>query len=129
MAISAKQQRAIAALMTEPTIDAAAKTAGVHRATMFRWLNDATFCAELRRSADDAIAATVRRLTTLSASAVDVMRDAMGNDMPIGVRLRAADTVLARLFSLRELHDLADRVTALEERHEQTNGTNQTTGR
>lgn len=102
------------ALLTERTIGDAAEAAKVSRRTLTTWLGDAQFCAELRKATGEAIDATVRRLTHLSASAVDTLSDAMGSGELTGVRVRAADIVLGRLLALRELHDLEQRIAALE---------------
>lgn len=107
--------------MTESSIEAAAKAAGVHRATLHRWLADATFCDSLRRFESEAWAATVRRLAQLSGSAVDVLRDAMAGQtregQDVGARqLRAADLALAHGPKLREFAELEARLSVLEKR-------------
>jgi hypothetical protein len=102
--------------MSQPTVEAAAMSCAVGRATLFRWLRDETFCAELRRAGDDAIAATARRLADLSGLAVDTLKDVMSaEDATYAEKLRASGITLAQLLSLKELHDLGQRVALLEE--------------
>jgi hypothetical protein len=113
-----KQARAIDALLTEGGIDAAAKVAGVSRVTLWRWLQDETFCNQLKQAESERIGATIRRLTSLSDSAVSTLQAAMDNGKT-SEQIRAADIVLARMLQLRELHDLEARVAALEAK---TNG-------
>lgn len=114
MKLTPKQARAIDALMTEGSIDAAAKTAGVSRVTLWRWMQDETFCNVLKQAESARVSATIRRLTSLSDSAVGVLADVMENALKPSERIRAADIVLARMLQLRELHDLETRVAALE---------------
>jgi hypothetical protein len=119
--LTARQQRAIQALLTERTVTDAAKAAKVSRRTLTSWLADEQFCAVLSKATGEAIDATVRRLAALSGSATSVLADAMCTDEKTPVRVRAADIVLSRLMSLREQFELEQRIAALEEKakHEQ----------
>src|SRR5215211_3754356 len=111
-----KQRRAIPALLNSATIEGAAESAGVSRESLHRWLRtDPAFRDELRAAESEALAEATRRLVGLAARALDTIDAVMGDETaPATVRLRAADTVLARLLQLRELVDLEERVTALE---------------
>lgn len=99
--------------MATQTIGEAADRAKVSRRALGMWLKDAEFCAELRKAQSDVLSHAVRRLTTLSGKAINTLEASMDSDMP-AVALRAADVVLNRLLALAELHDLAERITALE---------------
>ena len=48
--LSAKQDKALIALLTEPTISAAAKKVGIGERTLHTWLRDATFTAAYREA-------------------------------------------------------------------------------
>jgi hypothetical protein len=113
--LSAKQQKAIAALMTCRTARAAAKQAQIGERELYRWLQDAAFQAELKRAGQEAIDAAIRRLATLTGTAIDTLQWQMNakNTTP-SVKVRAADIVLARLLNLKELSDLEARITHLE---------------
>jgi hypothetical protein len=50
--LSERQQRFLDAYRKGPTIAPAARLARVHRATVYRWLADATFAAAMRAAAD-----------------------------------------------------------------------------
>ncbi len=114
-ALTAQQQRAIRAMLTARTVEDAAKAAGVSRATMFRWLADASFCDELRRAERDALATVTRRLTALAVDAAQVLDDTMSDpDAKRADKLRAADIALGKMLDLRKLYDLEERVAALE---------------
>ena len=112
-----KQRRAIPALLASPTVESAAVIAGVSRESLYRWLRtDPLFRAELHAAEAEALAESTRRLVNLSGQALDTITEVMTDETaPAAVRLRAADTVLARLLQLRELVTLEGRITALEE--------------
>ena len=113
-ALSTKQHAAIEALLTCRTIAEAALTAGVNRKTLGTWLaTDVAFCDVLRRARAGVLDHTVRRLTSLSATAIDTLDSSMAGDNA-AVALRAADITLSRLLALAELHDLSERLAALE---------------
>jgi hypothetical protein len=114
--LTARQQRAIEALLVERNITNAAKAAKVSRRTLHAWLTDAQFCSELHRSANDVMESSVRRLKALSASAVDALEDSMQASVKPAVRVRAADVTLAKLMHLSEFTELEQRLAALEER-------------
>lgn len=113
--LTTRQLRAINALMTTSTVEAAAKASGVHRSTLFRWLRNESFCDELRRTSDAAIAGTARRLATLSGKAADVLDDLLENAQKEEVKLRAADVVLSHMLHVHELSDIENRLRQLED--------------
>lgn len=108
------QARAVAALLTERDVSAAALAAHVGRRTLDRWLTLPTFRAALTQAQDDALAGVVRRLTALSDQAADALADALDKDQPMVNRLAAARLLFATLPNLLEVHDLAERIAALE---------------
>ena len=114
--LTPKRQKAIAALMTCRTVRDAAKTAEISERELYRWLRDATFQAALKRAGQEAIDAAIRRLDTLTGTAIDTLEKTMkSKKATASVHVRAADIVLARLLNLKELSDLEARVTAIEE--------------
>jgi phage terminase small subunit len=114
--LTAKQARAIVALLTARTVSDAAIEAGVSARQLGRWLGDETFRAELQRAQDEAIGAAVRRFSGGLAGVQNTLQDVMNDkDTPAGVKVRAAlgwaDAGRAWLETLT----LAERVTKLEE--------------
>ncbi|MFZ5919306.1 MAG: hypothetical protein ACOYZ7_20430 [Chloroflexota bacterium] len=115
--LSANQQRAIAALLSEPTIRDAAKKAGIGERTLYRYLADPMFKAELRKRQDEILAATTAALVGMTGDAVATLRAVMQNkDAGDAVKVRAALGWLAHTRNAVELDDLAQRITELEER-------------
>ncbi len=113
--LSAKQRRAVTALLTEPDMTAAAKAVGVSRDTLYRWMADASFQAALRDAEASAIAAVSRALVRLAERAAATLDGAMTDPAAASsTKVRAADIVLARLLQLREGAVLEERVRELE---------------
>jgi hypothetical protein len=116
------QRRAVAALLEHGEIAAAAQAANVSRKSIYNWMRDPNFVAALRQAEADALRTLTRKLVSLGSRASGVIEATMTDaDASAAVRLRAADTVLARLLQLRELVDLETRVADLESRLEGLN--------
>lgn len=117
--LNAKQLRAIDALITGATREAAAQAAGVSTRQVHRWLSEnVTFQRALRDAEAQALARVVRRLARMADAACNVLESAMAGGADAR-QVRAADIVLSRLLNWKELVELDRRVTALEERHAQ----------
>lgn len=114
--LTTPQRRAIAALLTERNVQAAARVAHVGERTLYRWVTEyAPFQAELKAAEGRAIDAAIRRLAELTGEAVDTLREVMGNtEASPGARVQAANVALSRLLELKELADLEGRITAIE---------------
>ena len=109
-----RQVAAIAALLASGKIQDAALAGGVSAKTVYAWLKQDAFKAELRQAETDALRSLVRQLAGLGDLAADALRDALDSDQPIGVRIRAADLVTSRGPALLEFVDLVGRIEALE---------------
>lgn len=114
--LTPKQHRAIEALLTSGDMTRAAERAGVSRETLYKWLKSEPFRQELKAGEAKALEALSRRLVALGDSAVLALQDGLNADNPTAVRLRAADIIIGRLLQLKELVNLDERVSALEEK-------------
>lgn len=93
--LTPKQQLALAALLTGATDAVAAERAGVARETVTRWKHGhPAFAAELSRRGAEVTNGVVRELRDLAPLALDAVRACL-TSAPAGVRLRAAELVLA----------------------------------
>lgn len=115
------QRRAIEHLLTAQNAREAAKLAGVNPRTLYRWMQEPAFVAALREAESEAIAALSRSLVALGESATAALNDALDKKQKITVRLRASEIVIGNLLRLRELVDLEERLSKLEQ---MTNGNN-----
>jgi hypothetical protein len=116
VSLSAKQARAVGALLVSRTVTVAAQEVGISERQLTRWLADDAFRAALQRAQDAALGLAVRRLAGGLGVALDtlttVMADTTGT--PAGVRVRAAGLWLDAGLRWLELADLAARVEKLE---------------
>lgn len=114
-ALSAKQSKAIAALLSSKTVLGAAELAGVSARTLTRWLADDDFKAALTEAESEAIDAATRRLIGLQGAAIDTLQETLSDRKALaGIRLRASQSILDYLLKLRELRNIESRLAALE---------------
>ena len=113
--VTAKQERAIAALLAKPTIEAAAEALGINPVTVHRWLAEPAFTEAYRAARRAAVQQAVTRLQQVSGGAVAVLVQVMADkDNPASTRVSAAKTVLEFSFRAVELDELEARIAALE---------------
>ena len=114
--LSAKQRRAVEALLATGEVTAAAREAGINRTTLYRWLKEPDFLAAVRHAEAEALDELSRLLVRLGRTAVATIAKAMSDPVtPAATKVRAADVALGRLLQLRELAQLEARVQALEQ--------------
>jgi len=114
--LTAKQRKAVEALLTTGEVSAAAREAGIHRDTLHRWLKQPLFAQAVRQAEARALDDLSRLLVRLGRTAVATLAKAMSDPAtPASSRVRAADAALGRLLQLRELATLEARITALED--------------
>lgn len=113
--LTSKQQNTILALLTEPTIKAAAQKAGVGERTVHTWLDEPAFSKAYAKARREATRRAVARLQQYSDTAAAVLLEIMAtkSNHP-SVRLAAAKTVLEFSIKAVELEDMEQRLTALE---------------
>ncbi len=118
-ALTARQCRAIAALLVSATVEGAARTAGVSRTQLYAWLATPTFRAELARRRAEVFAETLSRLKNLSGKAVDALNDLLHAKNDARTRLGAVRVALDCALEIHERQDIETRLKALEERTQQ----------
>ncbi len=113
--LTTTQTRAIAALLSERDVRSAAQAARVKERTLWRWLADPDFKAELTRQEGAVLDQATRSLLAMQGKALEVfdvvLSDPSARDSD---RIRAAQSVLEFLLKLRELNTLEARIAALE---------------
>jgi len=114
--LSARQQRAIAALLTSKSVAEAAASAKVGERTLYRWLaEDRAFRAALLAAEGDLLSTTTRRLLSLQGQAIETLESLLSRAESEGVRLRAAQVALELSLKLRDQVSIELRLQALEE--------------
>ncbi len=113
--LTAKQRKAVEALLATGEVSEAASTVGISRETLHRWLRDPPFVEAVRAAEAQALDDLSRMLVRLGRTAAGTLAKAMSDAAtPVATRVRAADATLGRLLQLRELATLEARVAELE---------------
>jgi hypothetical protein len=97
------------------TLEGAAQKAGVSKATVQRRLNDPVFQTRLQEIRSDMVKRTAGTLTAAASEAVKTLLSLQQPAIPHAVRLGAARSILEIGIKMREVADLEERLTALEQ--------------
>jgi len=111
--LSRKQETAIAALLSAPSIKAAAIEAGIGEATLWRWLQLPDFQTAYRAARRSVIERAVSELQAAAGEAVETLKRNLHCENP-AVEIRAAQIILEQGIKGVELMDLQERVERLE---------------
>ncbi len=118
--LTPKQEKAVAALLSEPSVTAAAAKVGLAERTLYGWLADPAFAEAYRAARRAAVSQAVARLQQFSSHATTVLLQLMDDrSVSSSVRLRAAIAVLEFAIRAVELEDLQQRVEALEQAYKE----------
>jgi hypothetical protein len=112
--VSTKQQKAIAALITERNQSAAAKSAGVGERTLYKWLADNNFRTALRTAESQLVDSAVRRLAVGQGAALDTLETLMTKAKHESTRASAAVSWLNLFLRFSEARDIEQRLSELE---------------
>lgn len=112
--LTRKQDAAIGALLSQPTISAAAASVVIGEATLRRWLKNPAFRAEYRRYKQEIFEHSIALLQASGDEAVKTLLSSLRADSE-PVRLRAACAILDYAIKGSEIIDLEGRVSQLEE--------------
>ena len=112
--LTRRQTLALPILAAAPNMTQAAHDAGISESTLYRWLQDENFRAELMRLTAEAAEYTRQELQSLTLRSFNVLADLMEDADPI-VRLRAARTVAAMGLRTLDAGTLSNSIQSLEE--------------
>lgn len=112
--LSDRQRRAILALASKPTKEAAARLAGVSRTTLFEWLREKPFQAELQRVRGELYAEGLAVLKASTSKAAGVLLVLLKAKDP-NIRRLAAGQVLTLGLKAAEMEMMEGRLGKLEE--------------
>ena len=122
--LSRNQEKALAGLLSLPTLGLVAAQVGVSERTLYRWLTfDEAFKAEYLRLRREIVGNAVFQLQKASNNAVNTLISVI-NDLenPASARVAAAVKILELSFKGLEQDDLEQRISALERQWESRNG-------
>jgi hypothetical protein len=114
--LSLEQERAIIALLKEPTVSKAADETGIGERTTYNWLDMPTFSRAYRKARREAFAHAIALTQKYAPHAVQTLVKVMADpDAAAAVKVSAAVAILKFGREGIELDDLAGRVEALEQ--------------
>jgi len=114
--LTAKQQKALGALLAHPSIQAAADALGMNECTIRRWLRERHFSKAYLAARRQAVSQATARLTTACVAAVEALEGiAKETTLPASARVSAARAILETALRGVEVEDLAARVDAIEQ--------------
>jgi hypothetical protein len=110
-----KKEEAIVALLSQRSIEEAARVTHIGTNTLLRWLKEPDFDAAYRAARRVAFSQAIARLQQASGAAVATLLKIMVDaNAPASTRVRAADSVLDHAAKAIEIEDIEVRVTELE---------------
>ncbi len=105
--LSEKQQKALIALMQEPSITRAIEKSDVGRSTMYRWLKDPAFAAARRGMLNEALSNATARLKAEAEASVQTLAELRDSrETPPTARLGAASKLLEYAFRADVYEDI-----------------------
>jgi len=115
--ITPKQEKAVLALVEQPTIREAAKAVKVNEVTLYRWMREPDFQASYRQARRDIMSQAIARLQSCCSTAVQTLQEVMEDtEATPASRVASARAVLELACKAVEFEDLEARVAALEGR-------------
>lgn len=121
--MTARQQKALAALLATPSKEAAAKAAGISTRSLRDYLADPEFQAEYKKAFGNMVEEATRQAQQALAPALSTLREIVedkGEDA--NARISAARAILSNGMKLIETTDILDRLTELEAAMEDKHG-------
>jgi hypothetical protein len=112
--LSRKRSDAVLALVSHPTVKAAASAVGVNETTLWRWMQDEEFGEQYRGARRQVVDVALVNLQQTAGQAVEALRRNLTCGTP-SVEVRAASTILEQTLKALELEDLDVRLKALEQ--------------
>ena len=116
---SRKKEEAIQALCTQRNLEEAARTAGIGKRTLLRWLKVPEFLEAYREARREAVSQSNARMQQATGAAVSILLKIMlDTSAPTASRVRAAQRILDGAKQAIEWEDIEVRLTALERKSE-----------
>ena len=122
--LTPRQHRAIAEIMASPSLEEARRRLGAGKDTLYGWLRDPVFSAELKRQLDELARYAMDRLKVGLSKSVDKLLEVVDrSDVEVSLQIRAAQTLLEHGIRVVEIQELEQRIANLEETIKNQRGT------
>jgi hypothetical protein len=113
--LKGKQATALVALLAQPSVEDAARAAGVTPRTLWRYLRDPIFAAEYKVARRELVGHTIMRLQADASHAARALRTIVDDrEAPASARVTAARAIIEHALKGAELTDLMERLDVLE---------------
>ena len=120
--LSRNKEKAIAALISCPSIPQAAREVGINENTLWRWLKDSGFSKSYQEARRQVVNQAVSRIQAKMAKAVDTLAEIILNKKALAsARVSAAKEILAVGIKAVEIEDLEQRISQIEQYIEREN--------
>jgi len=114
--LSRNKERAIAALLVNPSIPDAAKAVGIGDRTLWRWLKIPEFKKAYGDARKELVRHAVVKVQAAMSEAVETLRAIMKDDgAPASARVASARVIIDTGLKAIEIEDLEGRLSAIEE--------------
>ena len=120
--LTPKQEKAIMALLTEPTIKKVAELVGVGESTLYRWFQEDEFNQAFRDARKRTFPQSISHLQQATTTAVYTLKEIMENsEASSSSRVTAAKTVIEMAYRAYEMEDLSAEIEEIKEYIAKTN--------
>jgi hypothetical protein len=111
--LTVNQEKLIACLLMEPTVQAACIATGINVTTYWRWMKSEHFVKEYRKARAQVMESVISKLQTLATKAVDTLERNLDCKAP-NSEIRASQILLNEALKRHEMLELQERIVALE---------------
>jgi len=110
-----KKEQAVEALLTQRSVEEAARVAGIGTQTLYRWMKEPEFDDAYRKARRAVVSQSNARMQqATSAAASTLLKIMVDGNTPASARVSAANSILDRARRAIEIDDIEVRVAALE---------------
>lgn len=114
MKLSTRQLEALPHLVSAPTFLEGCTRAGITRTTLYRWLKDPAFEAEINRRKDALVTEALSILKVHVGKAVDALVKLLQTTENEGLRRQVANDIIGYVLKLQEQKNIGERLDIIE---------------
>jgi TATA-binding protein-associated factor Taf7 len=113
--LTRRQLHALPFLISNPSVESAAKQSGISPKQIFDWLNQPIFRQELENRKNETVNQAVDRLKATASKACDTLISLLDNAESESIRHRVAIDLLNMTLKYMEFKDVEQRIRKLED--------------
>lgn len=113
--LTPKQEKAIVALLTQPSMKQVSEVSGVSESTLYRWMQEEEFGQAFKEARKQAFSQSITRLQQASSVAADTLIEIMNDKKaPASSRVTASRTVFEMAHKAYEIENVTAKLEELE---------------